>query len=82
MTLRHTKRPRPTLTPVEAETLAFYRDYHATRSFPPSLSEAADELRLSKAGVLKILKRLAHKGRIRLYPKAARGVQLLDSLET
>jgi len=68
---------RPPLAPIDEETLAFYREFIAAHSFPPTLREAADELDLAVAAVHKRLKRLHRAGYVRLYRGAARGVQIL-----
>lgn len=71
-------KPRAELAPIDEETLRFYRDYLARRSFPPTMREAAEYLDLTVAAVAKRLKRLHRAGYIRLYRGAARGVQILD----
>ncbi|ODV21448.1 MAG: repressor LexA [Rhodanobacter sp. SCN 68-63] len=67
------------LTPRQAEILAFLRQHAAAQGMPPTLQEIGTAVGIEHINaVVKHLRALEAKGHIALLPNRARGIRLLD----
>lgn len=66
------------LTPRQQEALAFIRTFTATNDMAPTCGEIAKAINASKGNVHAILGRLQERGAIKIEPRRARAIKLIQ----
>lgn len=69
-----------TLTPRQSEALKFIRHHIDENGMPPTRTELADALQITRKAAHMLFVRLAHAGHIAIIPGVARGLKLIGTI--